>query len=105
MIDFPTPNGANGRDQNGRFAPGNPGGPGNPQAKRVAALRRALLKSVKPADLEAIVLKLVEAAKAGDIQAAKEILDRTVGKAVQTDLLQRVEQLEASLTRGGNHVA
>lgn len=105
MSTLPTPNGHNGRAPNGRFAAGNAGGPGNPQAKRVAALRKALLKSVKPADVEAIIAKLVEAAKAGDTVAAREILDRTIGKPVQTDLLQRVEQLEQLLTQRGNHVA
>ena len=105
MSTIPTPNGRIGRASNGRFAAGNPGGPGNPQAKRVAALRKALLKSVKPADVEAIVAKLVEAAKNGDTVAAREILDRTIGKPVQTDLLQRVEQLEQLLAQRGNHVA
>jgi hypothetical protein len=32
---------SNGRDERGRFAVGNPGGPGNPFAKRAAALRKA----------------------------------------------------------------
>ncbi len=30
----PTRNGSDGRDERGRFAPGNSGGPGNPHAKQ-----------------------------------------------------------------------
>jgi hypothetical protein len=37
-------------------------------------------------------------ALAGDVVAAREILDRTIGKPVQTDLLQRVEALESLIT-------
>ena len=36
------------RDARGRFAPGNQGGPGNPFARRVAALRQSLLDAVPP---------------------------------------------------------
>ena len=35
----PSPNRPNGRDEKGRFAAGNPGGPGNPNARKVAAIR------------------------------------------------------------------
>ncbi len=35
-----------GRDPNGRFAPGNVGGPGNPFARRVAELRQIMLDCV-----------------------------------------------------------
>ncbi len=89
-----SPNGANGRDQHGRFAPGNAGGPGNPHAQQVAKLRAALLDAVTEDDLREIVAALVQAAKMGDTAAAREVLDRTIGKPVQTDLLQRVEELE-----------
>src|SRR5207248_10793741 len=42
----PAAGGHEGRDARGRFAPGNPGGPGNPFARRVAELRTALLDMV-----------------------------------------------------------
>ncbi len=76
----------NGRGTNGQFAPGNSGGPGNPFAKQVAVLRSALMAAVKPEDLTEVVNKLVELAKGGDIQAAKLILDRTLGKTVTVDI-------------------
>src|SRR5439155_3124311 len=50
---------ASGRDANGRFVKGNPGGPGNPFARKVATLRRALIDFVTGDDREhvAVILK------------------------------------------------
>jgi hypothetical protein len=48
-----------GRDQSGRFAKGNPGGPGNPFAREVARLRRAFMNRVSLKDFEDIVDKMV----------------------------------------------
>ena len=42
------------RDASGKFAQGNPGGPGNPHAKRVGELRTALLDAVTPEDMRAV---------------------------------------------------
>ena len=90
--------GTNGRGTDGRFLPGNPGGPGNPHVKRVNKLRTALFAAVTEEDVKDITEKLVAAAKAGDTVAAREVLDRTIGKAVATDLLQRIEELEQRLS-------
>ncbi len=79
----PSPNAGNGRDGRGRFAKGNCGGPGNPHARHVGQLRSALLAAVTREDIEAVVRKLIELAKSGNIQAATEILDRCLGRAVQ----------------------
>ena len=76
-------NGDDGRDAQGRFAEGNPGGPGNPNAKASAAWRKALVEAVTEDDLKAILLALVEKAKNGDRFAAAYILDRCLGKARQ----------------------
>ncbi|MEZ4270158.1 MAG: hypothetical protein R3C68_01580 [Myxococcota bacterium] len=73
-------NGTNGRIASGRFAVGNKGGPGNPHARRVAKLRSLLLNAVTDDELHAIVLKLVDLAKGGDLAAIREVLNRTVGK-------------------------
>ncbi len=80
MPEAPSPNGSNGRDLAGRFAVGNPGGPGNPHASRVAALRAVLLDAVTDDDLRAIIAKLVTMAKGGDVAAGRELLDRLLGK-------------------------
>ena len=77
----PLPNGANGRGPKGRFAKGNPGGPGNPYAKRTADIRAAFTEAVTVDDLQAIVKALVRKAKKGDVLAIRELFDRLIGKA------------------------
>lgn len=80
----PSPNGGNGgRNERGQFVAGNPGGPGNPYARRSAELRRGLLEAVTLQDVQEIAEKLLELAKAGDIDAARLLLDRLLGKPVQ----------------------
>ena len=90
MNDIRLANGANGlaeRDSKGRFLPGNPGGPGNPQARNVATWRKALAASVSPEDVAEVATKLTEAAKAGEPWAIRELLDRCLGKPhVQIEL-------------------
>ncbi len=91
----PLPNGSNGyRDASGRFARGNAGGPGNPYAKQVGSLRSAMIEAVTPSDLKAVTRKLIVLAKSGNVPAIREILDRTLGKPVQADLIERIEELE-----------
>jgi hypothetical protein len=90
---------ANGRDGRGRFAQGNRHGRGNPLARRVARLRAALLRTVQPDDIEAVVRALIDRARSGDVAAARELLDRCLGKAGEgVDLLDRLEQLEELLS-------
>lgn len=96
MIDQPSPNGPNGdRDSGERFAKGNAGGPGNPHARQVGGLRKALLDAITPEDITAVIQRLLTEAKAGNIAAIKEVLDRTLGKPVEVDLIDRLEQIEA----------
>ena len=85
----------NGRDQHGRFAPGNAGGPGNPQGGTMERLRHALLLAVRKDDVAAIAATLVEQAKAGDLAAVKELLNRVLGRPTDTDTLVRSDRLEA----------
>ena len=78
------------RDANGRFAIGNGGGPGNPFARQTAALHKALLDKVTVEEIGAIADKLLELAKAGNLAAAKLLLQYVIGKpaqAVQPDNL------------------
>ncbi len=82
------------RDAQGRFLPGNPGGPGNPHGAAVARFRSALMTAVTEEDLHEIARALVDAAKGGDVTAARLLLDRLLGPAEAIDLLQRVEALE-----------
>lgn len=76
---------AKGRDRAGRFAPGNRASKGNPHAVQVAKLRATLLGAVTPADLKAVIGKMIEAAKAGEPWAIKETLDRCIGRAVPAE--------------------
>ncbi len=76
----PSPAASNGRDSQGRFTPNNTFGKGNPHAKRVQEVRSALMSAVTDEDVKAIVAKMVERAKNGDVAAAKEVLDRLVGR-------------------------
>ena len=80
----PLSNGSDGRDSHGRFCKGNRGGPGNPIAQQVSQIRRVLLSAVTEEDLVEIVQSLINKAKAGDTLAAREILDRLMGKAKVT---------------------
>jgi hypothetical protein len=88
----PSPHGVNGdsshaaagRGPDGRFAKGNPGAPGNPFARQVAALRQEALAAVTPADVRAILAKMVELALAGNVPAAKLVLAYSVGKPAPT---------------------
>lgn len=79
-----TPPAASGRDDRGRFAAGNKGGPGNPFARKVAGLRSAVLDALSPDDLKEIIRRMIEAAKEGDVAAARIVLAYTVGKPAAT---------------------
>src|SRR4051812_17594013 len=69
-----------GRDERGRFTRNNKGGPGNPFARRVAALRQAGVNAVSEEDLAEIIVEMVECAKDGDVAAARLVLSYTLGK-------------------------
>jgi hypothetical protein len=92
------------REAKGRFAKGNSGGPGNPYARLVAALRKAAIEAVTPEDIRDIINALKEKAKTGDLAAAKLLLSYTLGKpaaaAPDPDRLDRHELQ----TIAGNHL-
>jgi hypothetical protein len=69
-----------GHDDLGRFVMNNKGGPGNPFARQVAALRQALLDSITPDDIQDVATRLLALAKEGNVQAAKLLLAYTIGK-------------------------
>jgi len=83
-----------GRDPGGRFQLGCRPGPGNPFAKRVAGLRKALLDSVTEADVARLGRELMAQAVGGDVAAAKVLLSYVVGKPTAPVDPDRVE-LEA----------
>jgi hypothetical protein len=69
-----------GRDVYGRFKTGNPGGPGNPFARKCAALRKALLDAVTEDDIMDMTRVLVLLGKTGDKEAIKLLWQYAVGK-------------------------
>jgi hypothetical protein len=75
--------GDEGRDERGRFAKGNPGGPGAPRPECVVEFKRAMLAATSAEDVAAITRALIEKAKAGDVAAAGLLYDRWWGKAKQ----------------------
>jgi len=93
----PSPTGDSGRDERGRFIAGNDIGIGNPHAKQVSRLRSALLDAITPADMKAIISALIEKAKAGDVHAASVLFERVLGKPLEVDIIERIEQLESAL--------
>jgi hypothetical protein len=82
----PSPNGSNGDRQapEPSRAAGcthrGPEEPGNPFARRVAALRRTVVTAVTPDDLSAIMAKMIERARAGNVGAARLVLAYAVGR-------------------------
>src|SRR5256886_17646863 len=71
---------ADGHDVKGHFTKGNPGGPGNPYARQVAALRKVILNRLTEEDLLAITEALLARAKEGSVGAAKLLLAYAIGK-------------------------
>ena len=60
-----------------------------------------MLNAVTEDDIRALVERLLELAKSGELRAIKEVLDRTLGRPVEADLLERLEQLETLLSERG----
>ena len=95
----PPENAQDQRDAQGRFKVGNGGGPGNPFARQVAALRKALLAAVTPDDIAAILQALLDQAKKGNVQAAKLVLSYTVGKPERVADPDRIDAHEWALQK------
>ena len=68
------------------------------QLNRLSRVQRrfrcAMLTSVTLIEVQEIMAKLVSQAKAGNISAAREVLDRVVGKAAEQDIIDRLAELE-----------
>ena len=71
------------RDANGRFVKGNSGGPGNPFARQVAALRRALIDAITEEDIKDIATAMLIKARAGDVAAAKLVFSYVLGRPAE----------------------
>ena len=70
-----------GRDDRGRFTTGNPGGPGSPSGRRRSAYQHAIAEAITPDHLRLLMQRMLQlAVKDGDVQAAKLVADRCLGR-------------------------
>ena len=103
----PAPCPAPARGPGGRFAKGWKGGPGNPLAAEVGKHRARLFKAARATDVDkalATIREVMGKGKDGDrLAAAKLLLDRLLGPALELDLIERLEVLEAAIFREENH--
>ena len=82
--------------------PGCKPGPGNPRAQQTARIREAIFGAMTDEKTRAIAERLVDMAVGGDLAAVREVLNRTVGVPVASDVLQRLERLESLLLHSEN---
>jgi hypothetical protein len=85
------------RDAQGRFAPGNGGGPGNPFARRTADYRQAFADAITVEELGALARQLYLQALAGDLAAARLVLAYTIGKPAPAAEPDRLDVQELQL--------
>ena len=71
-----------GRDENGRFAAGNPGGPGGAR-RRASELRRAAEEAITTEHIAAMIRKATRMGLEGDLGAMRLVFERTCGRAAQ----------------------
>jgi hypothetical protein len=83
-----------GRGSNGRFLKGNKGGPGNPHARQVAALRQAFFAAVTAEDISTIAQAMIEKARQGDVAAARLVIQYSLGRPAEAVDPDRLDELE-----------
>ena len=71
------------RDDKGRFAKGNGGGPGRPKKEREARYYDVLVSTISIDDWRAIIKRAIQDAKRGDTAARKFIADYLIGPPIE----------------------
>jgi hypothetical protein len=80
MVDAASPNDDKGsRDGKGRFAPGNPGGPGRPRGAR-ERLQAAAEDAITPEHIGAMMRKALVLALQGNLNAMRFVVERVCGR-------------------------
>jgi hypothetical protein len=74
---------------------GCPAGPGNPYVRQVARLKAALYQALTEDDIRAVAQKLRDKALAGDVAAARLLLDYALGKPLPGALASALDAEEA----------
>jgi hypothetical protein len=85
------------RSNGGQFRPGNLGGPGNPFARQVAALRKLVLTAITEDRMRQLIEMIFERAINGDMAAAKVLLQYSLGKPAAAVDPDRIEVDELKL--------
>ena len=85
-----------GRDEHGRFAKGNPGGPGGAR-RRPSELRRAAEEAISPEHVAAMVRKATSMGLQGNLGAMRLVLERTCGRSAQAPV--EAEPIDLSIPR------
>lgn len=63
-------------------------------------LQESLMSAVTPEDMQQVIMMLINKARGGSIAAAKELLDRTLGKPTQEIIVEQQEQRSPDDVRG-----
>jgi hypothetical protein len=94
-----------GRDAHGRYAPGNKGGPGNPYARQVAALRKEVVAFLaEGGNLRRLLAALLDRAEKGDNAAAKMLMAYGLGREAQPVHPDDLEAHEAAVFRAATAI-
>ena len=86
----------NDRDERGRFAAGNPGGPGGSR-RRPSELRRAAEEAITPEHVAAMVRKATSMGLQGNLSAMRLAFERTCGRSAQAP--PEAEPIDLSIPR------
>lgn len=80
----------------GKFVAGNSAATGHrrPHAARVAELRAELFETLTRERLHGVIVALLNEALAGDVAAARLLLQYALGEPQPEDVLARIEELE-----------
>ena len=92
------------RDDQGRFAAGNPGGPGRPKLSYEQQCSKSLQDVVSQEDWQAIIIRAVQDAKKGDHRSRQWLANYLLGRPRERDvvkirLIDSVEDCWNSLMR------
>ncbi len=68
------------REPDGKFAVGNPGGPGRPKGRRESEIRQAASEALTPVVVKSVLRKVAVKALEGNLTAARIVLERALGR-------------------------
>src|SRR5262245_2045611 len=88
-----------GRDASGKFTVGNHGGPGNPHARQVAALRKHHLACATPEDVAAVYKAILDAAVGGSVPAQRLYFELLFGKNLKALDPDRIDAHEFEINK------